>query len=1289
MAINVASPDVKSVALTTFSGLCTNINPVALPQGSSPDNSDCSFLPSGVFSRACFQKALATPLGSVTVTYGKSYVDPSGIIRDFYLDSAGNFWMEIIAPSNLAAAPTVIFTTTPGSSARSITANGREYVAIHNGLQGADIPYQLTGLPDGTVQIDRVTQDVPGAPPTVANLILPPSSVAASGSPLTLTIGSFGIQGANLDSTGSFYQSIYFWTTTSITGVEIGQSVVISSTTNFNGTFGPITGVFAGTQNLIEVSGAYIPVGTPFETSGTVTIQQGALQRSSNIVTATTTAAHGLQPGYQVQITEAIAGPIGTGVASIVINNENAAGLATVKVNLASGQLTHGLVPGLFVAITGVQGVTVGTSVSSIIRAGNTVTIVFSAGTGLTPGALINLSGTTPANFNGIFPIATVTTTSVTGDTITYPQTDVDATGGGSPVVKLQWPIPQTATPTLYEVLSAPTADSFQVQLNYSDATFTTGSVTLAWDGTFPVLSVPDADTFTYQQYGPDATASPISGGTITATPVGQVAPGLRQATVFFINRQGGVTGYAPPVNIVTPGGQYLGVTNIPIGPPNTAARGVAFTGAYGAYFFYIPNPPQVNGQVVGTATQINDNTTTSAVFDFGDPTLFAALGISIPGNNLANQIVLDGALNFGYYASRLLTIGQRNTVHSLLNMSFDGGYYQPIPQNAGSFVTGASYVITTVGSTNFIAIGASANTVGAQFYATGAGSGTGTATPSPTPTGWIYGGTNGRLIPNGGRASMGAWSINVTPSAHRGVLSQGAYEGPTGAPIIEANTLYSIRVYLQPSVVAADLTFTVALTSADTSFSTTATIAGSLMSTSGSWLQANFSQATPGTIPSDFTLSVYAASSATSLTLLVDELSLIYEQQPTLTGGYASYINNPEGFDGVTGLFAPDDDTHQIMGMFIIRSALYMLTLDPNGRLHETSQGGTEPAEWVIGEVASNCGLVGVAALTQSQADDSTASGGEEWEAWYSSDGPRIFGGSSPDKIAQEIQRPAGQDFPGAPPDLGAFNVAAQLTTWALNEPYSKTLYFGIPANSATAPSQIWQMSYLGLDSAQEISNSPPVHRALSGKLVTSDLARKWSPWQRAMNGAALMFRQSNIVQPVFFNGNGLTPNTSSTGAYGNVYVLNAGMYTDDDYGQFDPYYVTYAFVDRDTEVQMDLGGGLKTVSYSFTTIAGVGLLTPQLLYNFLNKPWSIAGQSGAGSQYALSLLPPGDLEWSGLNAQGYRFFFKVAPIPNPAGSTAQPATDVKFSLSSFTLCLRKKSRGGSVTGRYISGPV
>jgi type IV pilus assembly protein PilY1 len=47
---------------------------------------------------------------------------------------------------------------------------------------------------------------------------------------------------------------------------------------------------------------------------------------------------------------------------------------------------------------------------------------------------------------------------------------------------------------------------------------------------------------------------------------------------------------------------------------------------------------------------------------------------------------------------------------------------------NAGSFVVGQAYAIASVGTTLFTSIGASANTVGTAFTATGAGTGTGTA---------------------------------------------------------------------------------------------------------------------------------------------------------------------------------------------------------------------------------------------------------------------------------------------------------------------------------------------------------------------------------------------------------------------------------------------------------------------------------------------------------------------------------------------------------------------------------
>lgn len=50
-------------------------------------------------------------------------------------------------------------------------------------------------------------------------------------------------------------------------------------------------------------------------------------------------------------------------------------------------------------------------------------------------------------------------------------------------------------------------------------------------------------------------------------------------------------------------------------------------------------------------------------------------------------------------------------------------------PVNAGSFITGTIYKITTVGTTDFTLIGARANQTNLYFAATGAGSGSGQAT--------------------------------------------------------------------------------------------------------------------------------------------------------------------------------------------------------------------------------------------------------------------------------------------------------------------------------------------------------------------------------------------------------------------------------------------------------------------------------------------------------------------------------------------------------------------------------
>lgn len=1232
MAQNLASPDSHEIPLTVLGGQVTFIDPTSLPQGVSPDCPDMQFNPGSAFSRDGFKKVFSAPLyPTATRTYGKSYVDPTGIIRNLYFYSNGALTVE-----NITVSPGVetllAQTAAPGAWAKSCTAFGREYIAISDTLHGTEVPLQYDGI-----NLDRVTQDGPGSSPEVSSFVIPAVDLTTGTGTITLAVDE--VDPENPDPISGFFTSINLYTTSALTGVEVGQFVTISGTANYNGTAGPITAIFPSTpRSLIEIAN-YIPAGTNCEavapngsctllgSPGSMVVSTGPLQRNNNIVSGITASPHQLQPGYQVQISNAQASQVGDSVqtpsdTTIVIDNENAPGIATVTVGLASGQTSHGLIPGCNVAIFAVKPATVGTSISSIVRAAQVVTVVMSASTGLNPDAIVTISGVTPESFNGIWQVINVTTTTNPGDTFTYAQVDVDVAGSGGSTA-INWPVPATATPTYFEVIAAPTPTTFQVAVSYADGTWTSGSVTFPWDGTFFVKSVfspatpggTDYEGFSYQQYGPNATAVAVS-GSIVATPYGQASPGQHQMQAFFITRSGYLTKPSPPVTFIANGGQYLRVTNIPIGPSSVVARGIAFTGAEGAYFFYISTQPQENGQLVGTATQINDNTTTNAIFDFGDPTLFGTQGtggaISFPGNNLANGTILGGALGFAQYGSRLITYGQRNSIQNLLNPGFDGGYLPNVPT---------------------------------------------------IPTGWDATLNSGGAITEAGHFGEG-WLISVTSGAACGELQQSAYEDYSGSPILTGNTQYKVRAYLKPSVAAADLTFTVSFLSASTSFSSSASVSGAQMSANGSFVEASFSLVTPVAIPSDMLLDIQAATSASTVTLLVDDLSLIFSETPYLNTLFGSYVGNPEAFDGVSGKFGPSDDTHQPLDLGVIRSNLYILTQDPGGRLHQTSQGSTEPSGWVVDEVGQNCGTVSTFSLTVSQANDNTGGGGEEWFAWYSSSGPRIFGGEFPFKIAQEITRRKGRVAPGSPDDLTNINPLAQTTVWSLNDPEQKIMYFGVPMNAATAPSTIWMLNYLGCETAEEIANANPVHRAVnSGKMIANDLGRKWSPWHRTMNGAALMFREEGYLEPVFFGGNGLIPNTSAVSAFGNAYSLDPSLLTDDDYGLIVPYYTTYAFPDSDLAQALGIGGGLKMCSYAYGLISGTGTMTLSVLYNLLSKVWRI------NQPFTMQENPDNDTEWGCGQATGKRFWFKFA-------STPTSGTDNGFELNNWTVAIKKNAR-------------
>ena len=830
----------------------------------------------------------------------------------------------------------------------------------------------------------------------------------------------------------------------------------------------------------------------------------------------------------------------------------------------------------MFVGIGGVGSHAIG-AISAISCVNQIATFTLAVNHGLQPGAEIQILGTSA--FDGAATVLQVVSPTVFSIVATGAS---NTTAGAAGSVYLLWPIPDSSIPTTYEVLSAPTATTFQVQLNYCDGTWSSGGVTMSWEGTFFVSSVISLTSFTYQQYGPGGTA----GATGTVTPFGQIAPGVHQMEVMYLTRQGYLTAPSPPVKFVANGGQYLTVSNIPIGPSNVVARVLAFTGALGAYFFYIPVPAQEQGQTVSTATQVNDNTTTSVVLDFSDNTLFKALGVSIPGNTPANQVVLDSVLGFGYHDSRLLAYGSRSCIQNLLNLGFDGGALPSAPT---------------------------------------------------VPAGWTGGGAGSGGALTAGRFNGGAWLITMQSNVPQGSLQQTIYQDYNGDPIANPNTQYRLRVWLQPDHVGAGsvMRFDVTMSSSTTGFSSTASIVGAANFTiPGKFVEAEFSAKTPDVIPSDLTLSI-SATSLSPVTLLVDEISIIYSDSPyTDQIVYASYVDNPESFDRVTGKFGPANDTHKIMDLGIVRGTLYLLTQDPSGRIHSVvSTGTSEPAGWTVDEVAANCGALSTFCLSHSQADDASAGGGEEWFVWASASGARIFGGDQPWKISQEIQ-----------PDWDRINQAARLTIWTLNDPIQRVVYFGLPMNAALAPNLIYPMSYRQLDTPYQIAMAAPVHTSFSGKLIATDNTRKWTRWNLSMNGAAALYRIPGVLSICFLAGNGQPPGASA--GYGNVYALSSAKLTDDDYGLIQPYYTTFFFVSHEAEQALQLGAHRKMLSYFMAQLQGVGQIVITALCNNLSNPWPLV------CLRTLTPLPNFDVEWAGGNVQAQRIAFKLASVPMASGT-------------------------------------
>lgn len=739
-------------------------------------------------------------------------------------------------------------------------------------------------------------------------------------------------------------------------------------------------------------------------------------------------------------------------------------------------------------------------------------------------GDQIRVNGSGVAAYNGVWTVSNVVFGGGLNWTISY----VMGVSGLGPGVGAN-------IDTTVVIVTTTTANTFAIGTNAIIA----GAGVAGYDGVWPVRSISSATVFrvTTNQF-----ALANSGGG-TAALGGSVAAGLHHAVVMFLTRQGYITKPSPAASWTTSGNAQVFVDNLPIGPANVVARIVAFTGAGGANYFYIP----INFTLPGTTTPVSstvvlDNTSTSAVFDFADNTLFAAIAIDVQGRNYFAQVVLAEVIGFFSYASRLMAWGERNKVQRFLNMGFDGGY----------------------------------------------------VTALTAPVGWTVNTAGGTLGAGGAWADGFRW-VQTLIGGGEGSISQSAYQDENGLAIIDPLTRYTGRIWAQKNA-SANGNLQMTLSAASTGFSATASIPLSSISTNGGFVEADFSAATPAVIPSDLLLTIETgAVTGGPITLSLDEAQLIFAENPYRDALFrVSYFNAPEQFDGVTGVLGSTADFTPIRNCFQLRNTMYYNT--ELGKSSTSDNGTGEPSTWLVPTVTRSVGSFSVHGSDSGRVGDGDSA--EQWQFTIAPEGLYVFAGGEDMKVSQEIARPTQNGFPG----WESINQAAIALAWIKNDTINRRCYIGVPTGTATAPNVVFVLDYRGLDSAYTIANSPP-YRNFGNRLVAQEIARKWTRWSLELNCSEIMARAGGAYEICFGSGNGIEPGTTFTP--GHAYHLDATKMTDDDYGQITPYRTTHYFPTADTRAQARLGAHRVMASYFTMLISGVGLTQITPLVNTLQNAY------------------------------------------------------------------------------------
>ena len=457
------------------------------------------------------------------------------------------------------------------------------------------------------------------------------------------------------------------------------------------------------------------------------------------------------------------------------------------------------------------------------------------------------------------------------------------------------------------------------------------------------------------------------------------------------------------------------------------------------------------NGQpVTYSATIINDNTTTMAIFTFTDAVLLAAASISFQGSNNFAQIELSPSIGVIAYASRLFAWGTNNKVNNLLNFSFDGGIGTVIPPSGGSGSTLSTYPLGwTLDPTN------------------GFGGG---VVPSP-----LFG--DSYLISN----------ASGTTQAIYGMITQDAYQDTNQVPIIASHTTYSIRVTASSMSPGGNLVvdlFSVSFPTVLGSFSIPlSNMTGKMQIFTGSLLPVPFQ-----IVPNDLLIRVYATSLPNNQSVLVDRIEVFPTEQPVLTTEVlASYFNNFEAFDEITGVVGVGTQNQQpVRSCFSLFDNLYIVKTNS---MYVTSDNGvTEPDGWTVREVSNKVGTPSIYGVDY----------GQGWALIFGQAGLFVFDGGQPVPIAPEIY-----------PLIKTINWKYGNTVWIKNDTTERKIYIGIPIATPnqwmprfpvnanpTVPNVVLMCQYKELNTSGALQYEGAIRQSYMGDLRTYQLGRKWSAW-------------------------------------------------------------------------------------------------------------------------------------------------------------------------------------------------